>query len=168
MEKQMKSNTPSATISRPQRSQASGWQYYAVAIVCCAVLVAGFLLAARQHFSSMEYGLQNSKLRRQLDELQSEKRRLLLNREVAVSPIELRKAVRRIGFIDTPATQAQDIRQPNSSEQRSIQTASNAIKLTGRPANNVMKTVLSAPVAKPATLGKQANREAVTNKKDRT
>jgi len=85
----MKSNTPSATISRPQRSQAPGWQYYAVAIVCCAVLVAGFLLAARQHFSSMEYGLQNSKLRRQLDDLQSAKRRLLLNREVAVSPIDI-------------------------------------------------------------------------------
>ena len=90
----MKSNTPSERISRLQRPQASGWQYYVVAVVCCVVLVAGFLLAARQHFSSMEYGLQNSKLRRQLDELQSEKRRLLLNREVAVSPIELRKAVR--------------------------------------------------------------------------
>jgi len=85
-----------------------------------------------------------------------------------VSPIELRKAVRRIGFIDTPATQAMDIRQPNSAEQRSIQTASNPLKATGRPANNVMKTVLSSPVAKPATLGKQANRETISNKKDRT
>jgi len=164
----MKSNTPSERISRLQRPQASGWQYYVVAVVCCVVLVAGFLLAARQHFSSMEYGLQNSKLRRQLDELQSEKRRLLLNREVAVSPIELRKAVRRIGFIDTPATQSQDIRQPNSSAQRPIPTAINAMKATDRPANKVMKTVLSSPVAKSGPLGKQANRETVTSKKDRT
>ena len=62
--------------TRPRQTQS--WQYYATATACCVVLVAGFFFAARQHFSSMEYGLQNSRLRRQLDELQSEKRKLLV------------------------------------------------------------------------------------------
>jgi len=168
MEKQMKSNIPPASIQRPQRSQNSSWQYYVVTVVCCAVLVAGFLLAARQHFSSMEYGLQNGKLRRQLEELQSEKRRLLFNREVAVTPIELRKAVRRIGFMDTPSMREDSIKPQNASVQRSVaKTIESAKSAADRTGNKVMKTVINAPVNRPAT-DKQARREPTTQKRDRT
>jgi hypothetical protein len=169
MEKQMKTTIPATSIKRPQRSQNPNWQYYAIATACCAVLVAGFFFAARQHFSSMEYGLQNSKLRRQLDELQSEKRRLLLNREIAISPTELRKAVRRIGFVDTPSAQPETVKAQNPSAQRSvIKAIENAKTSADRPANKVVKTVLSSPVAKPAGDNKQARRESSTQKKDRT
>jgi hypothetical protein len=168
MEKQMKTTFPSASIKRPQRPPASNWQYYAVATLSCVVLVAGFFFAARQHFSSMEYGLQNSKLRRQLDELQSEKRRLLLNREIAISPIELRKAVRRIGFMDTPSTQAETIKAQNPNAVRSVV---NVVDSTSNPAgkgsNKIVKTVISAPVNKPVG-ERQARREPTNQKKDRT
>jgi len=167
MEKQMKTTIPSESISRPQRSRNSGWQYYVIAAVCCAVLVGGFFLAARQHFSSMEYGLQNSKLRRQLDELQSEKRRLLLNREIAVSPIELKKAIKRIGFTDMP-TRSENIQAQNPVAQRSAVKAVEAKKeSTDKHANKVLRTVISAPVNRP-TGEKQARRESASQKKDRT
>ena len=91
---------PTPAISRQAPRRRSNWQYYTAAVVCCIVMVAGFFFAARQHFSSMEYGMQNSRLRHQLDELEAEKRRLLLNREITLTPTELKKAVRRIGFVD--------------------------------------------------------------------
>ncbi len=68
--------------------------------VCLVVVIAGFFLAARQHFSSMDYGMRNSKLRKQLDDLESEKRRLLLAREVSLSPAEIKKAAQKLGVDD--------------------------------------------------------------------
>jgi hypothetical protein len=168
MEKQMKTTNPSASITRPQRPKSSNWQYYTVATVCCAVLVAGFFFAARQHFSSMEYGLQNSKLRRQLDELQSEKRRLLLNREIAVSPAELKKAVRRVGFIDTPSVQPVTASAQNPAAQRSvIKTVEQTADSSDKSTNKIVRTVISTPVNKPAG-DKQARRDTPNQKKDRT
>jgi hypothetical protein len=169
MEKQMKSTTPSATIKRPQRPQTSNWHYYAVAIACCAVLVAGFFFAARQHFSSMEYGLQNSKLRRQLDELQSEQRRLLLSREVTMSPIELRKAIKRIGFVDTPSQRESSFAVQNAVLQKNVSnTVENTKAVAEKPANKVVKTVINAPVRSNVQDNKQARRESSNQKKDRT
>jgi hypothetical protein len=167
MEKQMKSNNPSASIKRPQRSQTSSWHYYVAAVICCVLLVAGFFFAARQHFSSMEYGLQNSRLRRDLDELQSEQRRLLLAREVSVSPTELRKAIKRIGYMDAPA-QIDVIKTQNPFVQKSVADIVQPAKLSAeKPANKVIKTVINTPVVKP--LGdKQARRETTNQKKDRT
>jgi hypothetical protein len=163
----MKSNNPSATIRRPQRPQPSSWHYYTVAVICCVVLVAGFLFAARQHFSSMEYGLQNSRLRRDLDELQSEKRRLLLSREMTISPTELRKAIRRIGYIDAPA-QVEAVRAQNPGVQKSVADILQPAKLSAdKPANKVVKTAINAPAIK-QLMDKQARRETTTQKKDRT
>src|SRR3954468_22313342 len=62
---------------------------------CVTVLVCGFFFAARQHFSSMDFGMKNSRLRKQIDDLESEKRRLLLAREVSLSATELKKAATR-------------------------------------------------------------------------
>jgi hypothetical protein len=169
MEKQMKSNIPSVSINRPQPPRNLSWQYYFAAIVCCAILVAGFLLAARQHFSSMEYGLQNSKLRRQLDDLQAEKRRLLLSREIAVSPAELRKAVRRIGFIDG-LTGDLDVAKPqNQPVTKSVVKAVDLTKPSAeRPVNRVLKTVISRPSNRLPSPEKQARKESSGQKRDRT
>lgn len=165
----MKANIPPAVIKRPQRPPSPSWQYYLVATVCCALIVAGFLLAARQHFSSMEYGLQNSKLRRQLDDLQSENRRLLLNREVAVSPVELRKAVKRIGFIDTPSSEAEIERLQQQPAQKSVIKAVETVNpAAGGHDNKVLKTVINAPVNRPPASDKQARKDSTVQKKDRT
>jgi hypothetical protein len=61
-------------------------------------LLGGIFFAGRQHFSSMDYGMKNSRLRKQVDELQAEKRRLMLAREVSLSPAEIKKAAMRAGL----------------------------------------------------------------------
>lgn len=159
---------PTSAISRPAQKRRSNWQYYTVAVTCCAVLVAGFFFAARQHFSSMEYGLQNSRLRRELDELQSEKRRLLLSREFTMTPGELKKAVRRIGSTDY-------LKSLNETARADISSAGKSVgKLIESPSptntglsNKVIPTVITSPV-KPERPEKQARRDAPSIKKDRT
>jgi len=164
----MKTNRkPTPTISRQAPRRRSNWQYYAAAVVCCMVLVAGFFFAARQHFSSMEYGLQNSLLRRQLDELQAEKRRLLLSREVTLTPTELKKAVRRIGFVDdTDNIKNTPVTAQIAPTQKTVVKTVQVAKPNAAPSENkVVPTVMSAPVNKLAS--KQARNIPVV-KKDRT
>lgn len=75
--------------------------YLVVIAICGCLIAAGFLLAARQHFVSMDLGMKNSKLRKQLEDLETEQRRLTLAREVALSPKEITKTARNLGFVDT-------------------------------------------------------------------
>lgn len=55
-------------------------------------------MAGTLHFSSIDLGMKNANLRRQAEELRSQKRRLLLSREISLSPSGLRKAGRKIGL----------------------------------------------------------------------
>jgi hypothetical protein len=162
--------TRKPAISRLAPKRRTNWQYYTAATLCCMVLVAGFFFAARQHFSSMEYGLQNSRLRRQLDELQAEKRRLLLNREVSLSPGELKKAIRRVGFIDdTDSIKTSQAKAEVTAAPESVaKTVEVSIPAISKPANKVLRTVINAPVNRPLLVGKQARRDSPSLKKDRT
>jgi hypothetical protein len=71
------------------------------AAACGLILISGFFFAARQHFSSMEYGIKNSRLRKQADDLRAEKQRLLYTREVAISPNEIKRAAKKAGMFDS-------------------------------------------------------------------
>ena len=73
-------------------------KYSLLTVLCGSILVVGFFFAARQHFASIDYGIKNSKLRKQLDELRAEKRRLLLAKEVSLSPAQIQKAAQRLGL----------------------------------------------------------------------
>ena len=73
---------------------------WAAAGFCGLILLTGFFFAGRQHFSSMDYGIRNSRLRKQLDDLRAEKQRLLYTREVSLSPNEIKKAAKRTGMGD--------------------------------------------------------------------
>ncbi len=92
-------------VRRPQARNISTaefnpltWRYFIVMAICGCVLAAGFFFAARQHFTSIEFGIKNSKLRKQLEELETENRRLVLVKEVSLSPGEIKKAARNLGF----------------------------------------------------------------------
>lgn len=74
------------------------WKYCFLTLVCGLLLVGGFFYAARQHFSSMDYGMKNATLRKQLDEIKSEKRRLLLSKEIALSHESIKKAAKKLGL----------------------------------------------------------------------
>ncbi len=76
------------------------WSYFVVVAICACVIAAGFLLAARQHFVSMDLGMKNSKLRKQLEDFESENRRLTIAREVALSPVEITRTARSFGFVE--------------------------------------------------------------------
>ncbi len=79
------------------------------------ILVVGFFFAARQHFSSIDFGIKNSKLRKQIDELESDKRRLILAKEIALSPAEIKKAAKKIGLTEMTASNI-EVYRPNPNE----------------------------------------------------
>ena len=80
------------------------WRYCLLTLVCGLVLVGGFFFAARQHFSSINFGIKNSQLKKQKDELEAAKRQLLLAKEIALSPAEIKKAAKKIGLSEMTAT----------------------------------------------------------------
>lgn len=77
------------------------WKYLLISIVGAVAIASGLFFAATRHFSSMELGLMNAKLRNQLQELKNEKRRLELEREVAMTPTALKRTARSLGFSET-------------------------------------------------------------------
>lgn len=80
------------------------WRYCLTTLVCGLCLVAGFFGAARQHFSSIDYGIKNSNLRKQVEDLEDEKRRLQLSKEVALSPGEIKKSAKQLGMVELSAS----------------------------------------------------------------
>src|SRR5829696_4828619 len=92
----------SASFATPiyaQRDTSSvSWGYFILTVACACVLAAGFFLAAKQHFNTMDYGMKNSSLRKQVEDLQTEQRRLLLAKEFAMSPTEIKRSAKNLGF----------------------------------------------------------------------
>lgn len=76
------------------------WRYCVLTLLCGLLLITGFFFAAQQHFSSIDFSIKNSRLRRQLDELEADKRRLVLAKEIALSPAEIKKVAKKIGFTE--------------------------------------------------------------------
>jgi hypothetical protein len=153
------------------------WSNVAVLVVCGAVLAAGFFFAARQHFSSMELGIKNSQLRKQLSDLDAENRRLSLAKEVALSPMAIQKASRSITGPQTEATAAEMAAlkglptalpakpQPADTEVKAQLTKTDAAKVN--IAEKVVKTALVKPAVKPQTAVKQTKVAAVTKAKEK-
>lgn len=79
------------------------WRYCLLTLVCGLLLVVGFFWAARQHFSAMDFGIKNAKLRQQKENLEAEQRLLDRNREVSLSPAEIKKVAKKIGLQDLTA-----------------------------------------------------------------
>lgn len=132
-----------AASRRPVEKPKSRIKVYALMITCLLILISGFFLAARQHFASIDYSIRNSRLRRQLDELEAEKRRLMVAREVSLSPAEIRKAAKKFIFSAVEAEFASMV--PASSTPKEVKPAvTNTERL-------VKATVSSAPVRAPAT-----------------
>jgi len=80
------------------------WRYCILTLCCGLLLVTGFFFAARQHFSSIDFGIKNSRLRKQIEELEADKRRLILSKEIALSPSEIKKAAKKIGLTEMTAS----------------------------------------------------------------
>jgi hypothetical protein len=100
-----KSPLPKALRQKKIRRESDPipWKYCLLTLLCGMILAAGFFLAARTHFASIDLSIKNSDLRKQLQELEDEKRRLLLLKEKALSPEEIKKAARKIGLTEITA-----------------------------------------------------------------
>ena len=81
------------------------WRVFLLTLVCACILAAGFFYAARQHFSTIDLGLKNSKLRKQIEDLESERRRLVLAKEISLSPGELARNKRGLRLTAKPANE---------------------------------------------------------------
>jgi len=92
--------------NKAQRAERDSipWRYCFLTLGCGLILVVGFFFAARQHFSSIDFGIKNSKLRKQIEELESSKRRLILAKEIALSPAEIKRAAQKIGLREMTAS----------------------------------------------------------------
>ncbi len=90
----VKRNTTARTAARGTISA----QTVILLLLGACIVTAGFFLAALQHFNSIDLGIKNSALRRKLEDLDAENRRLLLMKEVALSPAEIKRSARRLGF----------------------------------------------------------------------
>jgi len=91
---------PAKKTATNQGDKPRRWATYSLMAFCIMLLAGGFFFAAQQHFSSMDYGMKNSRLRKHIDDLEAEKRRLILAREISLSPAEIKKAVKRAGLFE--------------------------------------------------------------------
>jgi hypothetical protein len=142
------------------------WSFMLLVIICACVVAAGFFFAARQHFTSMDYSLKNSKLREQVENLEAEKRRLLLAREVALSPLAMTKAAREIGLrqVTDEIAPVQAAVKPKTEDKRIELTAATqpAAKKTDAP--RVVPAVMNVPVQSKTG---ETRRRVVDSQKDK-
>lgn len=143
-------------------SNPKGWRIYSLMFLCSLLIVAGFFFAGRQHFSSMDYGMKNSRLRKQIDELESEKRRLLLQREIAQSPAEIKKSAKRVGYDDAASVETEFAKAIPENKLKAIGTTAAPLKTAG-----VLKTAdvsavqasLTSSSSKPERIAKPIKKE---------
>ena len=101
---------PRRASVKQRKNSPTRLRTYSLVSFCILMLLSGFFFAAQQHFSSMDYGMKNSRLRKQVDDLEAEKRRLLIARETSLSPMEIKRAAKRTGLFD-PSIDKQEIAQ---------------------------------------------------------
>jgi hypothetical protein len=121
------------------------WRYCLLTLLCGVFLVGGFFFAAKSHFASIDFGIKNSSLKKQLEDLESEKRRLMWLKETALSPAEIKKAAKKLGLTEMTANSFQTFgaRPEEKSEKPLI-----AKKTDGKSKPLVEKTVDAKPVEK--------------------
>jgi hypothetical protein len=134
----------------------------ALAVACAAIIAGGLFTVAVQHFASMDLGMQNSKLRKQVEDLEAEKRRLQLAKEVTLSPAEIKRTALRLGFgsVEAAAVVAAVKQETPPSETRvaaampasPAEAQPTAIKAVAKkPAGEITRTVSAEPARKRVT-----------------
>jgi hypothetical protein len=142
------------------------WRQCLLTLICGLFLVIGFFGAARQHFSSIDFGIKNSKLRKQVDELEAEKRRMLLTKEVVLSPGEIKKSAKKIGFTEMSASNIEVFRNnPETQQKPPANKTANA-----KPVNKISNTdvIKKEPAALEKAAKKRDKLDDVKDKKDKS
>ncbi len=137
--KKISSKKPSAR-NRGEREPLP-LRYCILTLTCGLILVVGFFFAASQHFSSIDFGIKNSKLKKQIEELETDKRQLILAREIALTPSEIKKAAKKIGFTEMTASNIEVFRPTVTSETN--QKLNKTDQKTDQPDNSKSKQPVS-------------------------
>jgi len=128
-----------------------------ITFVCGGLVLAGIFFAASQHFSAMNIGMENSKLRKQLEDFKAENRRLTLAKEVAMSPAEITRLASEIGLgtprpIEVAASKQAETVSEKALEETAAKPA--AVELASVKENSDEKR---ARIAKPETASLKKN-----------
>lgn len=137
------------------------WRYCLLTLVCGVFLVGGFFVAARSHFSSVDFGIKNSTLKKQLEDLESEKRRLQWLRETALSPAEIKKAAKKLGLTEISASTFQTFSSKIEEKTDKSVTAKNRAE---KSKSMVEKTVDVKPVERVSKDGVSKNPAGLAKK----
>ena len=135
-------------VNRRKTNTVGRWKLYFAMFSVTVVIVAGFFFSGRQQFSLWDYSIRNSRLRKQISELETEKRRLMLAREVALSPNELRKGVRST---NAPAAELAVAKTPNAPLNAVKRIEKVEIRAAEpKPVYLIVKTAMTTAVSRPA------------------
>jgi hypothetical protein len=137
------------------------WRYCLLTLVCGTFLVGGFFVAARSHFASIDFGIKNSTLKKQLEDLEAEKRRLIWLKETALSPAEIKKAAKKLGLTEMTANNFQTFGSRIEEKKEKPLTAKSAPE---KSKQLVEKTVDVKPVEKIGKDGVAKNPAAAARK----
>jgi len=74
------------------------WRYGLLSLICAVIMTAGFFFAAKQHFSSVDYSMKNSDMRKAKEKLKADQRKLEVEREEVSAPATIEKAGLKIGL----------------------------------------------------------------------
>ena len=134
-----------------KRNASFQWRFVLLTIICVGIVASGFFAAARQHFATMEFGLKNSKLRKQVEDLESERRRLILAKEVSLSPSELKQTAAKLGFREQIAAPpvASEIRSDKAGTQDGPVAELASVKIQNASTPTVQKTSNVKKLVKP-------------------
>lgn len=147
-----KRNLPKTKSSKVRRQRDPiPWKYCLLTVACGLLLVAGFFYAARSHFSSMDYAMKNAELRREIEDLKSETRRLKLSKEIALSPAEIKKAAQKLGLTTMTVKNIEVVK-------------TKAVKAAGE--NTGKKRTASAETRKDAEAGKTSEKNGAAPEND--
>lgn len=144
-------------VNRRKANIAGRWKLYAGMSAVTLVIAAGFFFSGQQHISSWDYSIRNSRLRKQISDLETEKRRLVLAREIALSPNELKKV---IGVTVTPSAELAVSKAP-----KTIPTTAKTIEkvetkaVDPKPGYPIVKTAMTMAVTRPVKQQKNSARD---------
>ncbi len=148
-----------------RKSEQKRGQTYALILVCGLLVLAGFFFAGRQHFSSMDYGMKNSRLRKEINDLESEKRRLLLAREKSSSPNEIKKAAKKAGFGDSTADQPQMAQLTSATKDKGVPPTIAAATAAAPDKTLIVRTASIKPVPQAMTTALVKNNKTASQAK---
>ena len=135
----MKKRSVKTNRTRRQPTRSGRFRTFAMMSVCGLLLLSGIFFAGKQHFSTIDYGMKNSRLRKQVDELQAEKRRLLLAREVSLSPSEIKKAAMKTGLAQPAALAGMTAQVASATREKALPSA------TADSKSLILKTAAVSP-----------------------